>query len=155
MAVIQGEDMKLQWLIVDAFRYAVGRHGTHAILDIEEVLFDNIDIMDDGFIAQFIRDIKNEMDTARFLSSVTDGYKKDFFKRLNGHVDDYIRYLKDEPDAKELYNHLVAVRSLTDKTKLKKTDTYSPKWFCDASYLKPMYERLQEEYVKRGYKRIE
>ena len=36
MAVIQGEDMKLQWLIVDAFRYAIGRHGTHAILDIEE-----------------------------------------------------------------------------------------------------------------------
>ena len=157
MAEIKGDEMYLQWLIVAAFRYAVPRHGTQSMYGIGDVILDNMGILRDEFIRQFIVDIKEQFDSERIAREVKEEYQKDFFKRLLGHTSDYIRYLKDErdPKAQELYKNLVVVQELAKEVKIKKVDTYKPSWLYDTSYLRPMYERLQEEYVKRGYKRIE
>ena len=154
---IKGDEMELQWLMVDAFRYALPRHGTQSLLGISDVILDNIDVLCDEFLRQLILGIKEQFDSERIAREVKDEYEKDFFKRLLGHTGDYVRYLKDERDPKtqELYKHLLAVQELAKEVKIKKADTYRPSWLCDTSYLRPMYERLQEEYVKRGYKRIE
>lgn len=157
MAEIKGDDMYLQWLIVAAFRYAVTRHGTQSMLGIGDVILDNMGILRDEFIRQFIVDIKEQFDSERIARETKEEYEKDFFKRLLGHTSDYVRYLKDErdPKAQELYKNLLVVQELAKEVKIKKVDTYRLSWLYDTSYLRPMYERLQEEYVKRGYKRIE
>ena len=157
MAAIKGDEMYLQWLMVAAFRYSVNRHATQSMYGIGDVIIDNIGLLDDGFIAQFIRDIQTELRGVEYARQTKEEYKRDFFKRLNGHVGDYVRYLKDErdPKAQELYKTLLKVQELTKEVKIKAVDDYTPSWLYDADYLKPMLEALQQEYEKRGNRRID
>lgn len=102
MKKISGKDLELQWLIVAAFRYALTRHSTQFILNIEDVIFNNIKLLQDCSIKSFIQDIYYE----QFKTSI------------------------NEWDVGTLQNP-------------------------DTSYLNNILERLQQEYISRGYQRIE
>ena len=154
---IKGSNQELQWLIVGSFRYAVDRHGTQCMWGIEKVIKDNIDILNDGFIEQFIEAIQNEQRIERISREYDQKEKNNFWYRLRAHLKDYISYLKDEPSAgaQEAYVLCNKLMELTEKVKIEKFK-YTP-WrnIEDTSYLNPLLEFLQKEYERRGYRRIE
>lgn len=57
---IHGENPYLGWLIIMAFRYAVHRHLTQALKDIDGVIVANFHLLSNDFIGQMIRDINEE-----------------------------------------------------------------------------------------------
>ena len=57
---IHGEQPYLGWVLIMAFRYAINRHLTQALKDIEGVIVDNFHLMCDDFIGQMIRDINEQ-----------------------------------------------------------------------------------------------
>ena len=153
---IKGPNQNLQWLIVGSFRYAVNRHGTQCMWGIEDLIKDNIDCLDDCFIEQFIRAIQDEQRLERLSREWEQEEKNDFWKRLRSHVEEYIRYLKDEPStgAQEVYNKLQEVMAMTEQVKIDKFNYKSWRTLEDTSYLKPLLEFLQQEYERRGHQRI-
>lgn len=60
MTTIRGENPYLGWLLIMAFRYAVGRHFTQALTDIDGIILDNIHLMCDDFVNQMVRDINDQ-----------------------------------------------------------------------------------------------
>ena len=60
MTTIRGENPYLSWLLIMAFRYAVGRHFTQALTDIDGIILDNIHLMCDDFVSQMVRDINDQ-----------------------------------------------------------------------------------------------
>ena len=153
---IKGPNQNLQWLIVGSFRYAVNRHGTQCMWGIEDLIKDNIDCLDDCFIEQFIRAIQDEQRLERLSREWEQEEKNDFWKRLRSHVEEYIRYLKDEPStgAQEVYNKLQEVMDMTEQVKIDKFNYKSWRTLEDTSYLNPLLEFLQQEYERRGHQRI-
>ena len=153
---IKGPNQNLQWLIVGSFRYAVNRHGTQCMWGIEDLIKDNIDCLDDCFIEQFIRAIQDEQRLERLSREWEQEEKNDFWKRLRSHVEEYIRYLKDEPStgAQEVYNKLQEVMAMTEQVKIDKFNYKSWRTLEDTSYLNPLLEFLQQEYERRGHQRI-
>ena len=147
---IKGPNQNLQWLIVGSFRYAVGRHGTQCMWGIEDLIKDNIDCLDDCFIEQFIRAIQDEQRLERLSREWEQEEKNDFWKRLRSHVEEYIRYLKDEPStgAQEVYNKLQEVMDMTEQVKIDKFNYKSWRTLEDTGYLNPLLEFLQQEYSK-------
>lgn len=57
---IRGEQPELSWVLVAAFRYAVRRHGTQCLLNIQSTLIQNFDLLNDEFLKQMISDIDFE-----------------------------------------------------------------------------------------------
>lgn len=57
---IEGPEYQLGWTLLMAFRYAVNRHFTQALLDIQQVIVGNFDLLCDDFIRQMIEDIDFE-----------------------------------------------------------------------------------------------
>ena len=153
---IKGPNQNLQWLIVGSFRYAVGRHGTQCMWGIEDLIKDNIECLDDCFIEQFIRAIQDEQRLERLSREWEQEEKNDFWKRLRGHIKDYLGYLKDEPStgAQEIYNKLQEVMAMTEQVKIDKFNYKSWRTLEDTSYLNPLLEFLQQEYERRGHQRI-
>ena len=153
---IKGPNQNLQWLIVGSFRYAVNRHGTQCMWGIEDLIKDNIDCLNDGFVRQFIEAIQDEQRIERMEREYEQKERRDFWYRLRAHAKDYIGYLKDEPSAgaQEVYTLLNKLMELTERVKLDKFN-YKP-WrnIEDTSYLNPLLEFLQQEYERRGYQRI-
>lgn len=60
MTCIKGENPYLGWLLLMAFRYAVGRHFTQSLKDIDRLILDNIHLLCDDFVGQMIRDINDQ-----------------------------------------------------------------------------------------------
>lgn len=153
---IKGSNQELQWLIVGSFRYAVNRHGTQCMWGIEKVIKDNIDILNDCFIEQFIEAIQFEKRSERISREYEQKEKSNFWYRLRAHLKDYIGYLKDEPSAgaQEAYVLCNKLMELTEKVKVEKFK-YTP-WrnIEDTRYLDPLLEFLQQEYEHRGHHRI-
>lgn len=154
---IKGSNQELQWLIVGSFRYAVNRHPTQCMWGIEKVIKDNIDCLNDEFIRQFIEAIHFEQRIERLDRQREQEEKNDFWKRLRGHVKDYIWYLKDEPSAgaQEACSLLKKLMELTERVKINKFNYKPWRTIDDTSYLNPLLEFLQKEYERRGHKRIE
>lgn len=148
---IIGSELNLNWLIVAAFRYAVRRHTTQAMYGIGDVILDNLDLVQTGFIKQFIRDIESEREYDKYVQKEKQEADTYFFKRLEGHVKDYIRYLRDEPDekAKEVYDHLNEVLDLIPQVKLRERSYDFRLLGENTDYLLPMLNKLREELVKR------
>ena len=94
--VIKGPKTNINWLVVAAFRYAVCRHTMQSMWGIENVILDNLDVLTTEFIKQFVRDIKRE----QYATEVENNFNKrdstDYFDRLQRHIDDYRRDLKNE-----------------------------------------------------------
>ena len=58
--IIRGPKRELSWLLIMAFRYAVGRHWTEALRDIQNILVAHFPLMCDDFIRQMMDDIDFE-----------------------------------------------------------------------------------------------
>lgn len=48
--VIKGPQDRINWLMVAAFRYCVGRHTTQAMYGVGDVILDNLDVLHTEFI---------------------------------------------------------------------------------------------------------
>ena len=149
--VIKGPQNGLNWLVVAAFRYCVCRHRTQSMWGVEDVILGNIDVLHTEFIRQFIRDIKHEQYITEIEQERNKSYATNFFKRLQVHIEDYQRDLKDEKGekAQELYKTLCRVMELipqVDMTHRWKSWAYQ---LDDTSYLTPMLQRLEAELQKR------
>lgn len=150
-SVIKGPANKINWLMVAAFRYCVGRHTTQAMYGVGDVILDNLDVLNTEFIKQFIREIEREQYVTELDQERNKRYAIDFFARLKTHIKDYQHYLKDEKGAKqqELYKLLCQVMELIPQVDM------SHKWpawewrIDDTSYLTPMLDRLKDELKKR------
>lgn len=59
---IYGEQPYLGWLMIMAFRYGVGRHGTQCLKDVFSLFQNNIHLMNDGFIVQMLEEIEWEFE---------------------------------------------------------------------------------------------
>lgn len=153
---IKGPNQNLQWLIVGSFRYAVNRHGTQCMWGIEDLIKDNINCLNDCFIQQFIEEIQDEQRLERLSREWEAEEKQDFWKRLRSHVKDYIWYLKEESgDAvNEMLKLLNDVLAKTEEIKVEKYNYKPWRSIQDTSYLNPLLEFLQQEYERRGHKRI-
>lgn len=55
--MIKGPQDRINWLMVAAFRYCVGRHTTQAMYGVGDVILDILDVLNTEFIKQFIREI--------------------------------------------------------------------------------------------------
>ena len=112
--VIKGPKMNLNWLIVAAFRYCVSRHTTQAMYGVDKVILDNLDLLHTNFIEQFIYDIELEQRSTEIEKDYNRQYATNFFKRLQDHVKDYQRCLREETSekAKELCKALDKVMEL-------------------------------------------
>ena len=106
--MIKGPQDRINWLMVAAFRYCVGRHTTQAMYGVGDVILDNLDVLHTEFIKQFIREIEREQYVTELDQERNKRYAIDFFARLQGHIKDYQRDLKDEKGEKqqELYNEV-------------------------------------------------
>ena len=150
-AVIKGPKQELNWLIVAAFRYAVCRHTTQAMWGIEEVILDNLDVLSTEFVKQFIRDIKRE----QYATEVENNFNKldstDYFDRLQRHIDDYRRDLKNEKGekAQELYKLLCKVQEIMPQVDMSHKWDWSTRRVDDTTYLTPMLNKLKAELQKR------
>ena len=153
---IKGPNQNLQWLIVGSFRYAVNRHGTQCMWGIEDLIKDNIDCLDDCFIEQFIRAIQDEQRLERLSREWEQEEKENFWERLQGHLKDYIRYLKDMPtaDCQDACKMLEGVLKMTKLVEVEKHHHIPWRQIDDTSYLNPLLEFLQQEYERRGHHRI-
>lgn len=94
--VIKGPQDRINWLMVAAFRYCVGRHTTQAMYGVGDVILDNLDVLHTEFIKQFIREIEREQYVTELDQGRNKRYEIDFFARLKTHIKDYQHYLKDE-----------------------------------------------------------
>lgn len=150
--MIKGPQDRINWLMVAAFRYCVGRHTTQSMYGVGDVILDNLDVLHTEFIKQFIRDIEREQFATEVDHKYNKCYATDFFARLKAHIKDYQHYLKDEKGAKqqELYKLLCQVMELIPQVDM----SYKwPAWECrvdDTTYLTPMLNRLKAELKKRG-----
>lgn len=150
-SIIIGPANKINWLMVAAFRYCVGRHTTQAMYGVGDVILDNLDVLHTEFIKQFIREIEREQYVTELDQGRNKRYEIDFFARLKTHIKDYQHYLKDEKGAKqqELYKLLCQVMELIPQVDM------SHKWpawewrIDDTTYLTPMLDRLKDELKKR------
>lgn len=150
-SVIIGPANKINWLMVAAFRYCVGRHTTQAMYGVGDVILDNLDVLHTEFIKQFIREIEREQYVTELDQGRNKRYETDFFARLKTHVKDYQRCLKYEKGEKqqELYTLLCKVMELIPQVDM----SYKwQEWECrvdDTTYLTPMLNRLKDELKKR------
>lgn len=148
---IKGAKQELNWLIVAAFRYAVCRHTMQSMWGIEKVILNNLDILSTEFIKQFIRDIKHE----QYATEVENNFNKrdstDYFARLQGHIEDYQRDLKNEKaeKAQELYKLLCQVMELIPQVDMTHKWDWATRRVDDTTYLTPMLNRLKAELQKR------
>lgn len=149
--MIKGPQDRINWLMVAAFRYCVGRHTTQAMYGVGDVILDNLDVLHTEFIKQFIREIEREQYVTELDQERNKRYAIDFFARLQGHIKDYQRDLKDEKGEKqqELYKLLCQVMELIPQVDM----SYKwPAWewrVDDTTYLTPMLNRLKDELKKR------
>ena len=149
--MIKGPQDCINWLMVAAFRYCVGRHTTQAMYGIDEVILNNLDVLNTVFIEQFIDAIEHEQYVTELDQERNKRYAIDFFARLKTHIKDYQRDLKDEKGEKqqELYKLLCKVMELIPQVDM------SHKWpawewrIDDTTYLTPMLNRLKDELEKR------
>lgn len=149
--MIKGPQDRINWLMVAAFRYAVNRHRTQAMYGIDDIILNNLDVLNTGFIEQFINAIEHEQFVTELDQGRNKRYEIDFFARLKTHIKDYQRYLKDEKGTKqqELYKLLCKVMELIPQADM--THKW-PAWeqiVDDTSYLTPMLNRLKDELEKR------
>lgn len=149
--MIKGPQDRINWLMVAAFRYCVGRHTTQAMYGIDEVILNNLDALNTVFIEQFIDAIEHEQYVTELDQERNKRYEIDFFARLKTHIKDYQRYLKDEKGTKqqELYKLLCQVMELIPQVDM--THEW-PAWgqmVDDTTYLTPMLNRLKDELKKR------
>lgn len=151
--VIKGPQDRVNWLMVAAFRYCVGRHTTQAMYGVGDVILDNLDVLHTEFIKQFVRDIESEQYAAEIDKKYNkERYAIDFFARLKGHIKDYQHYLKDEKGVKqqELYKLLCQVMELIPQVDMSyKWQDWMVNRVDDTSYLTPMLDRLKAELKKR------
>ena len=150
--VIKGSEQYLNWLIVAAFRYCVSRHTTQAMWGIENVILDNLDILSAEFIKQFIRDIKSEQYATEVQQNFNKRDSTDYFARLERHIEDYQRDLKNEKSekAQELYKTLCKVMELIPQVDMShKWDWATWRRVEDTSYLTPILNKLKAELQKR------
>lgn len=149
--VIKGPKTNINWLVVAAFRYAVCRHTMQSMWGIEKVILNNLDILSTEFIKQFIRDIKHE----QYATEVENNFNKrdstDYFARLQGHIEDYQRDLKNEKaeKAQELYKLLCQVMELIPQVDMTHKWDWATRRVDDTTYLTPMLNRLKAELQKR------
>jgi hypothetical protein len=150
--MIKGPKDRINWLMVAAFRYCVGRHTTQAMYGVGDVILDNLDVLHTEFIKQFIREIEREQYVTELDQGRNKRYEIDFFARLKTHIKDYQRYLKDEKGAKqqELYKLLCQVMELIPQVDMSyKWQDWMVNRVDDTSYLTPMLDRLKAELKKR------
>ena len=150
-SVIIGPANKINWLMVAAFRYCVGRHTTQAMYGVGDVILDNLDVLHTEFIKQFIREIEREQYATEVQQNFNKRDSTDYFARLKNHIEDYQRGLKNEKGekAQELYKALCQVMELIPQVDM--THKW-PAWewrIDDTSYLTPMLNRLKDELEKR------
>lgn len=148
---IKGSNDFINWLIVSAFRYCVNRHPTQAMYGVGDVILDNLDVVADVFIDQFIRDIEHEQEIEEISRRYQHKEQFDFFYRLKVHVEDYQRYLKDERSepAQKLYHLLNEVMDIIPKVDMSHKTADWTRSVEDTSYLTPMLNKLKEEREKR------
>lgn len=77
-SVIIGPANKINWLMVAAFRYCVGRHTTQAMYGIDEIILNNLDVLNTVFIKQFIREIEHEQYVTELDQGRNKRYEIDF-----------------------------------------------------------------------------
>lgn len=149
--MIKGPQDRINWLMVAAFRYCVGRHTTQAMYGVGDVILDNLDVLHTVFIKQFIRDIEREQFATEVDHKYNKCYATDFFARLKAHIDDYQRYLKDEKGEKqqELYQLLCQVMELIPQVDMSYKWDWNVGRVDDTTYLTPMLNRLKAELEKR------
>lgn len=150
--VIKGSEQYLNWLIVAAFRYCVSRHTTQAMYGVDKVILDNIDLLHTEFIKQFIYDIELEQHSTEIAKKYNRKYATNFFKRLQDHVGDCQRCLREETSekSKELCKALCKVMELIPQVDMShKWDWATWRRVEDTSYLTPMLNKLKAELQKR------
>ena len=149
--VIKGPKMNINWLIVAAFRYCVGRHTTQAMYGVDKVILDNLDLLHTNFIEQFIYDIELEQRSTEIAKEYNHKYATNFFKRLQDHVEDCRRCLREETSekAKELCKALDKVLELIPQVDMTHRWQYWEHRVDDTTYLTPMLNKLKSELQKR------
>lgn len=154
--VIRGSEYKFETLMLFAYRYAIGRHFTQTMWNIEPIILQNLNMIHDEFIRQMIQGILDEKRCERYGKNTEGKEKADFFYRLRKHVEDYERYLRDEKgdDAKEMYGLLVKVLELCNTVKIEDKCSAYDRFGFGTEYLDNMLEQLQQEYERRGHQRI-
>jgi hypothetical protein len=149
---IKGRKDFVNWLVVSAFRYCVTRHTTQAMYGVGDVILDNLDVLHTEFIRQFIRDIQNEQRITEIHQEYSKKEAIDFWYRLRTHIKDYQGYLADDKseDCQQLLKLLGEVVAMTEKIGgCHKWGKLKINLNEDTTYLTPMLNRLQAEYVKR------
>lgn len=151
MAEIKGEEQALARLMVAAFRYAINRHGTQAMRGIEEPILDNLHLLNDDFIRQFIHEIEWEQWAQAIAEEEQGKEKNEFFYRLKVHVSDYIKCLQKQKQNEDAQKMCSLLNDVMETCKTAKVNL-PPPW-CrqveDTSYLTPLLNKLREEVERR------
>lgn len=149
---IIGDRTYLNWLMVSAFRYCVGRHQTRAMYGVDNVLTDNIEVLQTAFIQQFIDDIEQEQKITKIRNQRAHRRVLDYFEGLKGQIRDAQGVLKDEKGEE----HQKLLQMLNEvMEQIPKADMghrfQGFEWFDnpDTTYLNPMLNRLKAELEKR------
>ena len=151
MAEIKGEEQALAWLIVAAFRYAINRHGTQAMRGIEKPILDNLHLLNDDFIRQFIHEIEWEQRAQAIDEEEQGKEKNEFFYRLKVHVSDYINYLQKQKQNEDAQKMCSLLNDVMEACKTAKVNLPPPWWrqVEDTNYLTPLLNELREEVERR------
>lgn len=94
---IEGNRIELERLILGAFRYALPRHITQAMLDIQGIIIANIGQVDSWVVEQMVCDIEHEIKFAALYvdasknsglkTEVDTDYLKPLLKRLKAEME--------------------------------------------------------------------
>lgn len=91
--VVKGSKRNLNWLIVSAFRYCINRHTTRALNGIDEIILDNLSVVNDVFIKQFIDGIEHEQEMERYSRA---HQKRDQFVEDTSYLTPLLNKLRQE-----------------------------------------------------------
>lgn len=156
------EEHELACVLLCAYRYAVGRHGTRCLErgDLGDVILSNLHLMNDDFIRQMIDGVYEQ----RRWHSLSKEHRYPILRieSVLGDFAEAICWLIEQKKIKEcekLSKIVAEVNRLSRDIQWLEKDLREPLekvcWDDDTSYLDPFLEALQVEYEKRGYKRIE
>ena len=157
---IKGTNPHLSWVLLMAYRYAVHRHGTQALCDIDHVIMENIHLMQDEFIRQMITGIHDEMRMQDICGKNT--YSLLYFGRSLEDLTQVIKECREKGDFEtasklgEIISDIDALRHKINEAEECVKQPIEELWFRDDTrYLNEFLEELQSEYERRGHNRID
>lgn len=158
----ESEKHDLAAALICAYRYAVERHGTQCLTrgNLSNIILSNLDLMCDDFIRQMIDGIFEQRRwhsidrDHRYPILRMDYLLKDFADTMNwllkeGKIEECKKFSEITRDVQDLSTR---IQWLEKSLRQEIEKVY---YEDDLSYLDDFLEKLQQEYERRGFSRIE